>query len=113
MKYFYTGNKRRYLKILDNPPKKPYRKFYTGVKLPYIKEYVLKNKYTNEEIADYILEQHDNGQLEALFCPDVQDVVIHPKNGQSNYIINDSYGYTDRHHYDYFINHLNTFKNEQ
>lgn len=106
-KYFF--NCRGQLSILDGGESK--RGYYTGVKLPYIEKYVLQNKFTRSEIAEYILLEHSKNKLHALFCPDVVDVVIHPPNGQVNYVIDGNYGYKNNTHYKHFTEHLILFKN--
>jgi len=56
IKYFFITSEKGKLKVLDNNPLK-YR--YTGVTLPYIEKFVLKHKFSREEITNYIIKHHD------------------------------------------------------
>lgn len=78
------------LKVLDNSP----RSYYTGVTIPYIFKYVLKEKYSILEIVDKLLELHQQDKIHCLYCGDVKDVVF--ENIESihwNYRTDDSSNY--------------------
>jgi len=108
--YFFLNENKGKLKVLDDNKLKV---IYTGVTLPYIKRYVLNNEFSGEEIVNYIIKHHNRNNLYALFCPNVKTVVIHVLHYQVNYKKNRSYGYDYFTNYEYFINHLNKFKNAE
>lgn len=106
--YFFNDHRRNLLKVLDS---KKGRDYYTGVTLKYIEKYVLDMKFSRFQIVDYIFKHHENGNLKALYCSDVKNVVIHKIHYQNNYKKGGRYAYDEKGEYDYFINHLNKFKN--
>ena len=110
VEYFLMNPTKGKLKVLDNNPLKD---VYTGVTLPYIEKFVLKNKFSKEEIVNYIIKHHNRKNLYSLYCPTVKTVVIHVLSYQVNYEKGRKYGYDDNSSYKYFINHLNKFKNAE
>lgn len=107
-KYFFNNHPSNFLEILDNKKGKDY---YTGVTLNYIEKYVLNMQFSRSEIVNYILKHHLSNNLKALYCSDVQNVVIHRIRHQRTYNKNNDYNYGETQQYEYFINHLNKFKN--
>lgn len=110
VKYFFIDSVKGKLKVLDNHLIKS---SYTGVTIPYIETFVLKHKFSREEIVNYIIKHHNRKNLYSLYCPTVKTVVIHILNYQVNYRKGTKYGYDDNSSYTYFINHLNKFKNAE
>lgn len=110
VKYFFITSEKGKLKVLDNNLMKS---TYTGVTLPYIEKFVLKHKFSREELTNYIIKHHTRKNLYSLYCPNVKTVVIHILNYQVNYRKGEKYGYDDISSYEYFINHLNKFKNAE
>lgn len=107
-KYFFNNHPSNFLEILDG---KKGRDYYTGVTLEYIEKYVLHMQFSRLQIVNYIIKHHLIGDLKALYCLDVQNIVIHRINHQRTYNIDNGYNYGEKQQYEYFINHLNTFKN--
>lgn len=108
-KYFFNNNHSNFLEILDSSKKG--RDYYTGVTLEYIEKYVLHMQFSRLQIVNYIIKHHLNNDLKALYCSDVQNIVIHRIHHQRTYNKNNDYNYGETQQYEYFINHLNTFKN--
>lgn len=63
------------LKVLDNK----YRTYYTGVTLNYITYTLLKAKYKKKDVAQVLFELHQDKELNAIRCPDIQNVVFECK----------------------------------
>ena len=58
---------------------------YNGVTIPYIKEYVLDDKYSREEVVYSIFDLAFSKKIWFFYCGDVADLVVAP--GSSNYSI--------------------------
>lgn len=63
------------LKVLNNK----YKKYYSGVTLPYITYYLLKAKYRKSKVAEILLKLHQEKKIRSLFCPDIQQYVFNSK----------------------------------
>ncbi|MFW6225543.1 MAG: hypothetical protein ACOC3V_01125 [bacterium] len=79
LEYFYTPatvmfNSIGMLEVLDDSN----RGFYSGVTIGYIKKYVLKDKYSIQEIGSVLKELVESFELRMLHCGDVNDVVFEP-----------------------------------
>jgi len=87
-----------------------FKKYYTGVTLPYIYKCVLKEEYPIEEVKDLLIELHDEDEIKSLYCHTVKDVVFESNLSQHrNYNKNKTYLPYDglNMSYDYFLNRLN------
>ncbi|MFW6225487.1 MAG: hypothetical protein ACOC3V_00845 [bacterium] len=80
LEYFYTpANTVMFssvgmLQVLDHENKV----FYSGVTIDYIKKYVLKDKYSIQEIGSVLKELVESFELRMLFCGHVNNVVFEP-----------------------------------
>ena len=78
--------KEKRLKVLDNNTKR----YYTGVTIPYIMEYICKNCEVND-VVDILILLHKKKKIRALYCADVKDIVFESKkaNLHWNYNLDD------------------------
>lgn len=63
------------LKVLDNK----YKPYYSGVTLRYITYTLLKAKYKKKDVAQVLFELQQEKEINAIRCPDIQDIVFECK----------------------------------